>query len=227
MKIIAVGDIHMAPEYLDKIPGIRDADLVLLNGDLTNYGGLSEARGILNHCMELNPKTLAHFGNLDKPEVNTYLEELGINLHGQARLIDNRVCIVGVGGSNVTPFLTPSEFSEEDIRKTAESAYLQGQEFVRLAEPLHKRKIPILFVSHTPPYNTRLDIIRSGKHVGSKAIYSVIEKYQPELAVVGHIHEAKGEDTIINSPIINPGMLRDGGWVTIEVINSQLYTHLQ
>lgn len=217
----------MAPEYLDKIPDIQKADLVLLNGDLTNYGGRQEVREVLNHTMGLNPNTLAHFGNLDKPEVNDYLEELGINLHGQARMIQNTICIIGIGGSNKTPFLTPSEFKEDKILSTTESAYLQGLDFVRLAEPLHKRKIPILLLSHTPPFNTKLDRLRSGKHVGSRAIRTVIEKYQPALSVVGHIHEAKGEDTILESHIVNPGMLRDGGWVSIEVVNSQLYTHLQ
>lgn len=227
MRIIATGDIHMAPKYLDKIPDIDKADLVLLNGDLTNYGGIKEVREVLNHALELNPNILAHFGNLDKPEVNTYLEDLGINLHGQARLIKNSLCIVGIGGSNWTPFLTPSEFSESELLMTAETAYLQGLEYVALAQPLHKKKIPILFVSHTPPANTKLDRIHSGKHVGSSAIRTIIEKYQPALSVVGHIHEAKGEDTIINSPVINPGMLRDGGWVSIEVKNSELHTHLQ
>ncbi|MFT5697189.1 MAG: Icc-related predicted phosphoesterase [Desulforhopalus sp.] len=227
MRIIAVGDIHMAPEHLNKIPDIDKVDLVLLNGDLTNYGGVKEVRQVLNHAMALNPNTLAHFGNLDKAEINTYLEDLGINLHGQARLINNSVCIVGIGGSNITPFLTPSEFSESDLRTIAENAYLQGIEYVRLAEPLHKKKIPIILVSHAPPHNTRLDKIRSGKHVGSKAIRTVIEKHQPALSIVGHIHEGKGEDTIINSPIINPGMLRNGGWVLIEVKNSELHTQLQ
>lgn len=217
----------MAPEYLDKIPDIEKADLILLNGDLTNYGGIKEVRQVLNHALKLNPNILAHFGNLDKPEINTYLEEIAINLHGHARLVANSVCIVGVGGSNVTPFLTPSEFSESEILATAESAYLQGLEYVALAEPLHKKKIPILFISHTPPLDTKLDKIHSGKHVGSTAIRTIIEKYQPALTIVGHIHEAKGEDTIINSPIINPGMLRDGGWVSIEVKNSEFYTHLQ
>ena len=94
----------MAPEYLDKIPDIEKADLILLNGDLTNYGGIQEVRQVLNHALELNPNILAHFGNLDKPEINTYLEDLGINLHGQARLVGNNVCIIGVGGSNGTTF---------------------------------------------------------------------------------------------------------------------------
>lgn len=217
----------MAPEHLDKIPDIDKADLVLLNGDLTNYGGIKEVRQVLNHAMEVNPNILAHFGNLDKPEINTYLEDLGINLHGQARVIDGTICIVGIGGSNFTPFLTPSEFSEAEILATAKAAYLQGLEYVALAEPLHGQKIPILLVSHTPPVNTKLDRIHSGKHVGSTAIRTIIESYHPALSIVGHIHEAKGEDTILNSPIINPGMLRDGGWVLIEVKNSALHTHLQ
>lgn len=38
MKIIAFGDIHMAVAEAGRIPGIKEADLVLLNGDLTNYG---------------------------------------------------------------------------------------------------------------------------------------------------------------------------------------------
>ena len=217
----------MDSEYLDKIPDIDKVDLVLLNGDLTNYGGVKEVRQVLNHAIKLNPNLLAHFGNLDKPEINTYLEELGINLHGQARLLNDTVCIVGTGGSNFTPFSTPSEFSEAKILHTAETAFSQALDYVRLAEPLHKKKIPSIFISHTPPIDTNLDKIHSGKHVGSTAIRTIIEKYQPALCIVGHIHEAKGEDTIRNCPIINPGMLRDGGWVLIEITHSKLHTQLK
>lgn len=217
----------MDSEYLDKIPDIDKVDLVLLNGDLTNYGGVKEVRQVLNHAMKLNPNLLAHFGNLDKPEINTYLEELDINLHGQARLLNDTVCIVGTGGSNFTPFSTPSEFSEAKILHTAETAFNQAQDYVQLAEPLHKKKIPSIFISHTPPIDTNLDRIHSGKHVGSTAIRTIIEKYQPALCIVGHIHEAKGEDSIRNCPIINPGMLRDGGWVLIEIAHSKLHTQLK
>jgi Icc-related predicted phosphoesterase len=47
-----------------------------------------------------------------------------------------------------------------------------------------------IFVSHTPPYNTPLDITVEGKHVGSRAVRSFVEKNQPLLALHGHIHEA-------------------------------------
>lgn len=227
MKIIAFGDIHMATAEVERIPGIKEADLVILSGDLTNFGGVRETKTVLDDILRGNPNVLAQFGNLDKPEVNEYLEQLDINLHGQARLVQGEVCLIGVGGSNFTPFATPSEFSEKELAALAARAFRQGQEYIALAQPLHKRKIPLILVSHVPPFNTAVDRLYSGKHVGSKAIRAAIEHYQPDLCITGHIHEAKGRDTINNTPVYNHGMLGQGGWVTITVNQSQLEITLQ
>ena len=43
---------------------------------------------------------------------------------------------------------------------------------------------------HAPPFGTKLDIITSKEHVGSKAIRNFIEKEQPFLTLHGHIHES-------------------------------------
>lgn len=227
MKIIAFGDIHMATTEAGRIPGIKEADLLLLNGDLTNYGGAKEVKSVLDDIMKINPNVLAQFGNIDSREVNDYLEQLGINLHGQARLVQGEVCLIGIGGSNFTPFNTPSEFPEKDILQLADRAFRQGLEFLSLAQPLHKRKIPQILVSHAPPFNTQIDTLRNGKHVGSKAIRTIIEQYQPDLCISGHIHEAKGKDTIVNTPVYNHGMLRQGGWLSIDIQQSQLKITLQ
>ncbi len=227
MKIIALGDIHMSTTAIESIPGVREADLIILNGDLTNYGGIEETRQVLDTVMQVNRNVLAQYGNLDRPEVNDYLEKLGINIHAQARLIQGKVCIIGVGGSNFTPFHTPSEFTENNIQELASQAFQQGIEFTRLAEPLHNNKIPVILVSHVPPLKTSVDKLRSGKHVGSSAIRSVIERFQPELCICGHIHEAKGKDMIENTAIYNPGMLRMGGWITVKIEQSQLKVTLQ
>lgn len=227
MKIIAFGDIHMATSQAGKISGLKEADLVLLNGDLTNYGGTEETRQVLDNIMKINPMVLAQFGNLDSAEVNDYLEKLGINLHGQARLVQAKVCLIGVGGSNYTPFGTPSEFAEEELLRLAEKGFQQGLEFTTLAEPLHKRKIPQVFISHAPPYNTAVDRLYNGRHVGSRSIRAAIEQYQPDLCICGHIHEAKGSDTIGRTHVYNHGMFRQGGWLTIELRQSQLKTILQ
>jgi uncharacterized protein len=227
MKIIAFGDIHMATAEAEKIPGIKEADLVILNGDLTNYGGAREAKHVLEDIMKINPNVLAQFGNLDKPSVNDYLENLGINLHGQARLVQGMVCLIGVGGSNFTPFRTPSEFPEKELLRFAGSAFQQGLDFTSLALPLHNRKIPRILISHVPPYNTKVDTLRNGRHVGSKAIRTIIEQYQPDVCITGHIHEAKGQDVIDNTPVYNHGMLRQGGYVTLHVTQSQIEITLQ
>lgn len=46
-----------------------------------------------------------------------------------------------------------------------------------------------IYIFHTPPNNTPLDIIGDEKHVGSFAVRQFIESYQPLLTLHGHIHE--------------------------------------
>jgi len=46
-----------------------------------------------------------------------------------------------------------------------------------------------LYVIHSPPDNTGLDLIDNDIHVGSMAIRRFIETYQPYLTLHGHIHE--------------------------------------
>ena len=226
MRIIAIGDIHMSAEKIRYLDDIESADLVIVNGDLTNYGSRHEAKQVLDILLSANPNVLAQFGNLDHPEINDYLEDLGMNLHNQARMIQNRVCLVGIGGSNSTPFGTPSEFSERQLAAFAENGLKQALEFISLAEPIEKIKIPLIFVSHTPPAGTVVDKLADGRHVGSRAIREFIEKNQPDLCISGHIHEAKGYDMISGTPIYNPGMFRRGGWLEIIIKKSELKTTL-
>jgi uncharacterized protein len=46
-----------------------------------------------------------------------------------------------------------------------------------------------IYVFHSPPFKTDLDLTYSMKHVGSFAMRSFIETYQPYLTLHGHIHE--------------------------------------
>ena len=47
-----------------------------------------------------------------------------------------------------------------------------------------------IYVMHSPPFHTGLDISDAGIEVGSKALRASIEKYQPALSLHGHVHEA-------------------------------------
>jgi len=47
-----------------------------------------------------------------------------------------------------------------------------------------------IYVCHTPPFNTPLDVMPRGRHVGSKALRAFIEQHAPPLTLHGHIHES-------------------------------------
>ena len=67
-----------------------------------------------------------------------------------------------------------------------------------------------VFVLHSPPRDTRCDMIGARAHVGSRAIRSFIERHQPPLVLSGHIHESPRvsssyRDTIGRTVAVNPG----------------------
>jgi hypothetical protein len=67
-----------------------------------------------------------------------------------------------------------------------------------------------LFVLHSPPRQTACDMTASRTHVGSRAIRSFLERYQPPLVLSGHIHESPRvsssyRDLIGRTVVVNPG----------------------
>jgi Icc-related predicted phosphoesterase len=91
-------------------------------------------------------------------------------------------------------------------------AYLKSlptiaDELARLPATEASRTIAVL---HSPPYNTRCDVLYGGEHVGSRAVRRWIERTQPLLTLHGHIHESPKmsgsfSDRIGSSVVVNPG----------------------
>lgn len=102
------------------------------------------------------------------------------------------------------------------------SLYLRGRETIEedlnhLPKPLQPERT--IYMMHSPPFGTRLDIIQGGKSAGSRSINTFIEKHQPLLTLHGHIHEApelSGAylDRIGKTLSINPGQFI---WTSREV----------
>jgi Icc-related predicted phosphoesterase len=83
-----------------------------------------------------------------------------------------------------------------------------------IAQELHRFHVKdpahTVAVIHTPPFGTRCDVLFDGRHIGSKALRSWIEKNQPRMALHGHIHESpklSGTffDRLGSTTVINPG----------------------
>jgi Icc-related predicted phosphoesterase len=213
--MIAFGDIHMHTGNAARIKDITAADLVIITGDITNYGSSRDAETVLNQLRAINRSILGVAGNLDQPDVARYLEKMAISLHGSGKIIEG-LGIMGLGGSNYTPFNTPYEFSEQELAGFLASGFAR----VKDAENF-------ILVSHPPPVQTKTDRLTNGNHVGSRAVRSFIEEKQPLLCLTGHIHESRGLDHIGRTLILNPGMLKDGGYIEVRYENGELAAELQ
>lgn len=216
MKIVSIGDVHMATRNLARMSDVmRDTDLVIISGDLTNFGGIDDARRVLDEVRNCCKNVLAVPGNLDQAEVFPMLERDGIALHGKGMVIGG-VAIFGCGGSNITPFHTPSEFTEDEIQ----AALMRGYEQVRDLRPL-------LMVCHTPPLETKCDRIMSGRAVGSRAARKFIEEFKPDVCISGHIHESAAVDTIGPTTILNAGPFKGGGYIVVNRTGKGLDARLE
>ena len=91
-----------------------------------------------------------------------------------------------------------------------------------------------IFIAHCPPYNTPLDMLFNGTHVGSLSIRKFIEKWSESGHLIasfhGHIHESPNisgsiRSIISNCPCINPGQNTGEGAVfrsvMFEIVNGQ------
>jgi len=60
MKIVSFGDVHMATRNLERMGEVmRDTDLVIISGDLTNFGGAADARKVIEDVRRVCPNVLA------------------------------------------------------------------------------------------------------------------------------------------------------------------------
>jgi len=78
----------------------------------------------------------------------------------------------------------------------------------RLTKPINYKKA--IYIMHSPPFGTKLDLIQGKKSAGSRSIKLFIEENQPLLTLHGHIHESpelSGAyfDRIEETISVNPG----------------------
>ncbi|MBU1247153.1 MAG: metallophosphoesterase [Proteobacteria bacterium] len=220
MYWIAFGDIHEQTGMLGHIPGLREAQGVLLTGDLTNRGTTQAIREVYDDVAAFNPNIQAVIGNMDTDEVSSFLDRRGANLHLKAmnlfpELDRPRVGAIGVGYSTPTPFNTPNEVSEDQLAQWLDQAW-------ELTMPYDY----IVAVIHNPPYKSTTDDLGGGSHVGSKAVLDFIKKNKPIICITGHIHESKSVDTIGSTTVINTGMLAHGGYAVIEASGNKVTASL-
>jgi len=120
-------------------------------------------------------------------------------LHNKLNKINNKN-IVGYAFVPQMPFLLkdwekldnkdskPLTDPERDIRTVKKEEGTIEMDLEKLKKLSNPKET--IYVMHSPPFNTKLDITIREDHVGSKAIKEFINKEQPPLTLHGHIHES-------------------------------------
>lgn len=150
-------------------------------------------------------------GNDDEPALAQVLDEspLGVACEDVPVELADHLQMLSCGIANPTPWDSPRELPEDQLAAHLESL-VSG-----LDDPGRS-----VFNLHVPPKGTALDqapaldaalkpVIRGGSvmmtSAGSEAVRSLIERYQPLVALHGHIHESRATTKIGKTVCINPG----------------------
>jgi Icc-related predicted phosphoesterase len=189
MKILIFSDIHGDSRSLEKIVA-QPADIYIAAGDLSNFGaGLERCAEVM---IELGERLWVLPGNHETHnETRSFCKRYGFtDFHREVKALGSTRW-AGLGYSNITPFNTPGEYSEEEIAKAL--AAFEGNN-------------PLYLVVHFPPLGTKLDEFAPGKHGGSPTLRQWVERVQPVYLFCGHIHEAAGmSDRISKTQCFNVG----------------------
>jgi Icc-related predicted phosphoesterase len=131
------------------------------------------------------------------------------NPEGQVVELPGGFSMISVGYSNRTPWDSPRELDEVDLRAVIDREVAKLPDVGRA-----------VFNLHVPPKDTPIDqamaldkefrpVMSGGSPVitgvGSSAVRESIAEYQPMLTLHGHIHESRGEARIGRTVALNPG----------------------
>jgi Icc-related predicted phosphoesterase len=189
--VLLIADLHGQFGKIDSFLELNP-EAVFIAGDITNMGPVDAVDDVLSR---IDVPCFAVPGNCDPREIIETLEHSDtVCMHGHQMNL-GKMTLVGVGGSNPTPFNTPFELTDKQIDDVLSSAMR------KMEKTVHN-----ILLTHAPPYEI-LDK-PAGEHVGSHSIRKHMKSF--DLVCCAHIHEARGIMEVDGVKIVNPGPAMDG-----------------
>jgi len=192
LRIFSAGDIHgdtRLAERLAEEAKDKHADLVVLCGDLTFFEKSTD--NIIGPFKKRNLKVLFVPGNHETMATADFLAKVYDvkNIHGYSVKYKD-VGIFGAGGANIGI----SQLSEKEIYDMLK----KGFEYIK---NLDKK----IMVTHVHPSDTKMEKFTQF-FPGSTGVRRAIDKFQPDILLCSHVHEAEGlEEKIGKTRVINVG----------------------
>jgi uncharacterized protein len=202
MRIAATADLHFAPQSAavlrDQLDKVRnDADLLIIAGDLTNYGRPAEMEPLLNTMVRLRVPIVTVLGNHDyeseqSAELIRMMTAEGVKvLDGSAYERD------GVGFAGTKGFVggfgrgALTAFGEPEIKAFVRASVDEALKLERAMSQLRTTKRVV--VLHYAPIAATIEgeAPEISPFLGSSRLAEVIDRHGADLVVHGHAHNGR------------------------------------
>lgn len=215
MRIAATADLHFSPQSYDRIRDqmsrVRDeADLLILAGDLTNYGRPQEMESLLNALVRIRVPIVAVLGNHDyesdqQDELMRMMTAEGIKvLDGTGYERD------GVGFAGTKGFIggfgrgVLTAFGEREIKTFVQAAIDEALKLERALSQLRVEK-RIVVLHYSPIASTvKGEAPEIFPYLGTSRLAEVVDRHGADLVVHGHAHHGTPDGTTVGGiPVHN------------------------
>lgn len=204
MRIAATADLHFSPQSYDRIrepmSHVRDeADVLVLAGDLTNYGKPEEMDSLLNAVVRLRIPTVAVLGNHDyesgkHEELMRMMTAEGIKvLDGSSYERDD------VGFAGTKGFLggfgrgVLTAFGEPEVKNFVQAAVDEAMKLERALSQVRAQK-RVVVVHYAPVVDTvKGEPQEIWPYLGSARLAEVVDRHGAVLVLHGHAHHGAPE----------------------------------
>jgi Icc-related predicted phosphoesterase len=227
MRIAALADLHYSPQSYDKIREqmgrIRDeAELLVMAGDLTNFGRPNEMESLLTMLVRLRLPIVAVLGNHDyeSGQQNQLIEMMSAEgvkmLDGTAYERD------GIGFAGCKGFLGGfgrsmlTAFGEPEVKAFVQAGIDEALKLERALSQLRTEK-RVIVLHYSPIAETVAGEPKEiYPYLGSSRLMEVCDRHGANLILHGHAHHgAPDGKTTAGIPVHNVAMqinaARDGG----------------
>jgi Icc-related predicted phosphoesterase len=219
IKVAAAGDIHAGGPDDERLAAAfsaagREADLILLAGDLTLHGEPEEARSLAEVVERIEKPIVAVLGNHDwhadrRDEVVAVLGEAGmLMLDRDWTVLDvagTKVGVVGVKGFvGGFPDSELPDFGEPSLRRVYAETTQEVDALRRGLEAIAACPVRIALLHYSPTTTTLEGEPRViWAFLGSDRLAAPIAEHRPDLVLHGHGHLGTFEGFIGAVPVYN------------------------
>jgi Icc-related predicted phosphoesterase len=219
VTIAAAGDVHAGGPGDERFAAVfadaaREADLILLAGDLTLHGEPAEAAALIAAVADLETPIFAVLGNHDWhgnrcDELVRALDEAGI------RVLDKESAVVELHGTSVGvagvkgfvggfPDASLPDFGEPSLRRVYAETTEEVEGLGRALEEIAACDVRIALL-HYAPTSATIEGEPPGifAFLGSDRLAVPIAQHQPTIVVHGHAHRGAPSGLIGDVPVYN------------------------